>query len=280
MLKFPYPLETSELADVRAAIVKYILPGYVPAAPLLRRDADVMTLGSCFAETVNDALTKANIKSSHLKVSETINTPAYAHVMVQRLLGRDTSAIGHLGPRMMQEEALVQVRARLRGAAAFIFTVGVALQPFHEDGLPMFHFSKTHLASIKHGTYVGDMWRMLTVDEIAGYIRSIAGGLREFSPGVPVIVTLSPIPLMNSVSHPSVMGQDCISKSNIRAAIAAVMDENIPGIYYWPSFEVFRWLGGHVGPFFGVEGLDQRHVSPQVIDVVTSLFIEHFFHSG
>jgi hypothetical protein len=275
--KHPYPVNAEDLADLRAAALKYVLPGYVPARPPFKRNARVMTMGSCFATTIHEALVKAGIGSTHLFLAEMVNTPPYALMMVQYLRGKDPRLVGHLGPRMLHDESLDQVRRQLPETSAFILTLGVALQPFHADGKPILEITKSTMAGFRKGMIAGDVWRMLTVDEILNYVRSTIAGMRELSPGIPIILTLSPIPLFNAVNHPSVIGRDCISKSILRVAIAMLMEEGVPNLFYWPSFEMIRWLGGHVGPFFGVDGVDHRHVSPQVIALITDLFIEHYF---
>jgi hypothetical protein len=267
-----YPDEA--LTDLRAAIEKYILPGFTPPAPILSRSSHVLTIGSCFAETIHHALERADINSRHLFLAETVNTPPSALLVVQRLRGKDLSAIGHLDKRkLIDENAITELRGYLPHASAFILTLGVALQPFHEDGLPTLQITRSTVGDYRKWVLSADSWHMLSVDEVVSYGRRIIEGLRALRPGAPVILTLSPVPLANS-RHPSVMGEDCLSKSTLRVAIATLMEEEIPDVYYWPSFEVIRWLGSHVGSFFTQ---DNRHIDPGIIDLITELFIEKFF---
>jgi len=274
MVKNPFPTATADLSDLRGAISKYILPGYVPEAPFLQPSATALTMGSCFATTINTALRKAGISSAHIEVSETINTPALTNLLIQSLLGADTSALAGVGTKLMTDAARAPMFERMKRTDVFIVTVGVALQPIGEDGRPI--FSMSTMAG-KKGAVRGANWRMLSVAEIGAYLRSIITGLNQINPSAAVVLTLSPIPLTNSLRHRSSFGADCVSKSNLRAAIAEVMEDGIKNVFYWPSFEVVRWLGGHVGPFFGTEEQDQRHVAPSCIDLITSLFIESYF---
>ncbi len=272
--KNQFPETAAQLSDLRAAIKTYVLPGYVPEKPLFPTDAKVFTLGSCFAENINDALVRAGYNSTYLAVSEMTNTPAFANLLVNRLRARHLGGlVGETSEHVIPEEALVDVRAALPQAAAFIVTLGVAIQPFNDDKPAFF----TSWSPLTKKTLLGTEWRMLSVDEILNYTRSTVTGLRALRPGIPIFLTLSPIPLMNSLIHPSVIAQDCVSKSRIRVAIDDLMDEAIPDLFYWPSFEIVRWLGGHVGPFFGTGGVDQRHVAPEILDLITGLFIETFF---
>ena len=54
------------------------------------------------------------------------------------------------------------------------------------------------------------------------------------------------------------------------------MQRREAGTYYWPSFEIVRWLGGHVGPFYGVDDGSSLHVSEALVGVITDLFIDQF----
>lgn len=279
IIRTRYPSEPSDFADLRDAVTKYVLAGYAPEKPFLPRNGRVITLGSCFALTIHAALHKAGISSGHVALAETVNTPPFARIMLERARGNDVSSIGHASGKMLAEENFVALRADMMKASAFILTLGVALQPFHTDGLPIFDLSRAGIKEFGKAVLSGDYWRLLRVEEIIAYIRGTIESARALRPGLPIVLTLSPIPLTNSMGHASVVGQDCISKSLIRVAIATLMDEQIPDVYYWPSFEIVRWVGGHVGPFFGTDGVDQRHVSPACIDLITSLFIEHFFEA-
>ncbi|MGE3334764.1 MAG: GSCFA domain-containing protein [Rhodospirillaceae bacterium] len=271
-----YPSEAHEFADLRATIEKHLLPGFAPPAPFLPRTSSIFTIGSCFAQTIHEALKAAGIISRHLMLAEAVNTPPCALLLLERLRGKEGKTIGHFNEdRIINPAKMFELRGYLPSASAFILTLGVALQPFHEDGLPIIHVTKSTVGP-KWRT-LGNSFHMLSVDEIRSYIERSIESIRAMRPNLPVILTLSPVPLMSSVDHPAPVVQDCISKSNIRAAIAMTMEEQIPDVYYWPSFEIVRWLGGHVGPFFGIEEQDQRHVAPSCVKAITDLFIERYF---
>ncbi len=275
MLRHSYP-DSKDLEDLRTGITKFVLAGFVPERPLFNRKAQMVTMGSCFAGTIHEAFVKAGIASTHVFLSETMNTPPFALITVQSLRGKDPTPIGHLGPNTLDENSVAEMRKKLMEASAFILTLGVALQPFEEDGKPVFHITKSMVKGWSKNVLRGDSWRMLSVDEILNYTRSTIDGVRSLRPDIPVIITLSPIPLHTSAYLPSPVVQDCISKSFLRTAIAMLMEEGIENLFYWPSFEIVRWLGGHVGPFFGVDG-DQRHLKPECLDLITDLFVQHYF---
>jgi hypothetical protein len=277
MARNSYPSEPDQFTDIRSTINEYILPGFAPQAPILPRSSNIFTVGSCFAHTIHRALKQAGINSRHVMLAEAVNTPPCALLLLDHLRGKDAKTTGHfVKDKIASPEDTAMLRSYLPAASAFILTLGVALQPFHEDGLPIIHITKSTVGP--KWTANGNAFHMLSVDEVRSYILRSIESIRAMRPGLPVILTVSPIPLMTSVTHPAPMVQDCVSKSIIRAAIAAAMEEEIPDLYYWPSFEMVRWLGAHTGPVFGVDGVDQRHVSPKLIDLITSLFIERYFY--
>ena len=270
----PFPTETAQLSDLRAGIKKYVLAGYVPETPVLAADSKIFSLGSCFAENIDLALKRAGFDSTYLSINEVTNTPAFAHLLVSKLVGESLGGlVVEAGQEIIPDAAIAGLRQVLPQATVFILTLGVALQPFR-DGRAAFFGT---WSPVTKATLLATSWRMLTVPEILDYIRWTIIGLRRLCPGVPVFLTLSPIPLSNAMCRQSAVAEDCVSKSRLRVAIDDLMGEGIEDLYYWPSFEIVRWLGGHVGPFFGTGGVDQRHVSPEILDIITSLFIESFF---
>ncbi|MBE0630605.1 MAG: GSCFA domain-containing protein, partial [Burkholderia vietnamiensis] len=65
------------------------------------------------------------------------------------------------------------------------------------------------------------------------------------------------------------------SKSTLRVVAHEFVTSN-PDVIYWPSFEIVRWLGGHVGPFYGNDDDAALHVGDHVVKAITDSFIEHF----
>lgn len=250
-----FPLTTAELADFTTAVETHILPGYTPDRPFLPRTAGVATIGSCFAEHIGKTLTGLGIPAAWVAVDENNNTPFVTDLAFSKLRDRAN------GPERHKIEQLLN-------SSLVIITVGVALQRFVEG----------HPAAAGKDSYKGGDWRMFTVDELTTYLRSIVAKARALLPGAHLVLTLSPIPLKGSPAHASVFGQDCLSKSLMRVAIEQVLNDRTPDLTYWPSFEIIRWLGGHVGPFFGGEGTeDQRHVKKPILDAIMRLFISRYF---
>jgi len=63
----------------------------------------------------------------------------------------------------------------------------------------------------------------------------------------------------------------------LRGALHNVYERNLPGVYYWPSYEFVTWHGSTVEIVFGKEGNDLRHVSQSLIDIITGHFRRYYF---
>lgn len=60
-------------------------------------------------------------------------------------------------------------------------------------------------------------------------------------------------------------------KSTLRVAIDEVMRAGHSGVTYWPSFEIVRWLGGHLGmSMFGEDG-NTRHVNRAAVRMILNM---------
>jgi hypothetical protein len=112
----------------------------------------------------------------------------------------------------------------------------------------------------------------------ADQIRRIVAAVRTVNPTTRIFLTLSPAPLNYSFEFPSTIVGDCLSKSTLRVAIHEVLLGKPEGVRYWPSFEVVRWVGSHLGPVFGAEDNQPRHVSDFIVDAIVKSFIR--VHGG
>jgi hypothetical protein len=252
-----FPLASEEIADFTSATETYILPGYAPPEPFLPWNAAVATIGSCFAEHIGKSLTSMGIPASWIAVDENNNTPFVTDWCFSKIVAK--------------ADRNDPVVAPIVNASLIILTVGVALQKFLGDAP----------APAGEHDYKGGEWRMFTVADLTGYLRSIIAKARQVAPRAHICITLSPIPLKGSPMHPSVFGQDCLSKSLMRVAIEQVLQDGVPNLTYWPSFEMIRWLGGHAGPFFGgPDAVDQRHVNQNILDKIMGLFIKRYYKQG
>jgi hypothetical protein len=245
-----------------------VLPGLPPGEPPFVMSDQIMTLGSCFAEHIRIALHKRGVKCAHIYQVEDTNSPLGNKLLLEYAL-TDKPFTSAADEAAFPRDVSRQLRELIAASAGLIFTVGVAYCPFIGDEL-VCDFAVNSAAP-------GLTWRLTTYEENVAHISSIVKLLRDFRPDLTIVLTLSPIPLMNSFTMPSAVVADCVSKSVLRAALHTAMQSAPQGVHYWPGFEAIRWVGPHVGQIYGVGGQDQRHPGQEYVDAVVDTFIAAYF---
>jgi len=264
-----YPNNVALFDNLEALIDSHVLNGYQPTE-ILADGRPVVTQGSCFAHNVARSLARNGAKVAHLNVNEFINT-TYAN------LAFFMGAAGEPHPGAAELKALFSANkgfdmqafeASVKEAAAFIFTIGVAPIWYHkQSNLPSIAPSRYHLREFE--------MRTSSVEENRDNILATLQRVRRINPDISIFLTLSPAPLDASNEFASALVADCVSKSVLRIAIHEVMKKQLPKVTYWPSFEIVRWVGSHLGPVYGAEDQHPRHVSNWIVDVIVRKFMTY-----
>ena len=160
---------------------------------------------------------------------------------------------------------LAQVRRMFEEAGVFIFTLGLterwedvrsgtvfpicpaAVDAAFGDPAHRFHNARV-------GEVVEEMTRMLAL-------------VRAVNPGLRVILTVSPVPLMATATGGHVLGATGRSKAVLRAAVDEVV-ATLPDCDYFPSYEIATQNPLMRDAF----GADQREVRPEVVDLIMRVF--------
>lgn len=160
---------------------------------------------------------------------------------------------------------IAAAREALTKAEVFIITLGLnEVWYFKMDG-SVFSRSPWRIAPsfVEH--------RTLTVEENIAELQMMLDILRQFNPGIKVIVSLSPVPLHATFLHEKyhVVEANMHSKAVLRVAAKEFVERN-EGVYYLPSFELVTC--GLKDPWEE----DQRHVNPSAVARVMEMFREMF----
>jgi hypothetical protein len=119
--------------------------------------------------------------------------------------------------------------------------------------------------------------KQTTVAENIEQINAIVACIRRSNGSAPVIFTLSPVPLLLSMTDYPPVPSNVISKSVIRSALHDVMERKFENVHYWPSYEIVDWMGKYTGPIWGQKGNDLRHLEPDIIDGIMRKFSKIYF---
>ncbi len=267
--------------DVPRVIREHVLPGHLPEKPLLDETKSVVTLGSCFARELRAVLSAAGVESTRFWIPSGLNnTFAILDFFSWCVTGEETgrgfryerSESGEIKEWKPQDERQAYAAA-FASAGAFVFTIGLAevWQDRETGGVFWRGVPDDIFDANRH------VFRLTTVDENAENIRRIIALVRQLNPTAPIILTLSPVPLLATFREISCLTADCVSKSVLRVALDLVMSGDLSGVYYWPSFEIVKWVGANL-PWsaYGEEG-KARDVNRRLVAEIIDAFIESFY---
>jgi hypothetical protein len=156
----------------------------------------------------------------------------------------------------------------------FIYTLGVSEGFFDADGRYVGNTTfKSNMAKAKNYAF-----RSFSVEENAANLVGAFKRILKFNATTKIVATLSPVPLEASFRpNSSVFASDCISKSIGRATMDAVLSENIDGVFYFPSYEIVRWMAPYYGRSpFGADDGHPRHVNDDLVKLACLTFLEYF----
>jgi len=280
---FRYPEERRAFtSNLPRLIREQVLPGHVPDEPLLEAGDSVLTMGSCFARELRDHLSERGFASGNFWIPSGLNnTFAILDFISWCVTGSDSGA-GFRYDRFedgqirqwLPEGRRDRYERHLREAGAFVFTFGLAevWQDRETSGVFWRGIPEEIFDADRH------VFRLTTVEENEQNILRIVELIRSVNPDAPIVLTLSPVPLLATFRGQSCMTADAVSKSVLRVAIDLVEGRRLEGVYYWPSFEVVRWAGGHLPwPAYGIPDRRARHVTRYLVAEIIDAFVEAFY---
>lgn len=112
-----------------------------------------------------------------------------------------------------------------------------------------------------------------SVGEIVDDLELLWMLLRARNPSLRLVLTLSPVPLHQTFREMSLAAADTASKARLRTAIDEFTTRH-PEVIYFPAFEIVRELESN--PWRD----DRRHVRPETVDRVMSVFLRNYGESG
>jgi hypothetical protein len=268
-------------------VSRHILGGWLPDRPLIGRDTRVAAFGSCFAEHISNWLSQRGYALLTRKDGQydstyvvrfgegMVNTFAIRQQFEWAFKGRrfegelwhgyDAQAYGY------DETIRAATREIFDQTDLFIITLGLSEVWYDAvtGGVFWRAVPRDKFDPARH------KFRITSVQENKDNIRAIYDLIRECRPDAKIIFTLSPIPLVATFRPISCITANSVSKAILRAALDEVLQEvrQDGHAFYWPSYEIVmdafdrRWQP------------DRRHVKPEILDFVMTLFEAHWCHS-
>ncbi len=277
-----YPLEHELFeGDLRPVIQEHVLPGHLPPSPILNDKDSVIALGSCFARELRHFLSNAGVDSAHFWIPSGLNnTFAILDFLSWCVTGQETgrgfryerSVSGAITEWTPDAERQTYAAA-FADAGAFVFTLGLAevWQDRETGGVFWRGVPDDMFDADRH------VFRLTTVEENTANLKQIVSLVRQLNATAPIVLTLSPVPLLATFREISCLTADCVSKSVLRVALDLVMAERFANVYYWPSFEIVKWVGAHLPWAAYGEGGKARDIDSRVVAKIIDAFIEAFY---
>lgn len=269
----PHPL--AQAGDFAAAVDRLVAEAVPALPPLDRGSTPVTTFGSCFAANLARMLNGAGVAATNLLIEETINSPLANRGFLAGLV--DPEGFEHAGRlrKTYGDEFLERARAQLAGARVIVVTLGVAPAFFHR-GSDAFAFLEDYRVLLAEGAVY---MRTPSVEETKAVIVDVLRLVRALNPEARLYLSISPVPLLGTAELSSAITADCVSKSTLRAALHEVLAAQASdNVFYWPSFEIVRWLGAHTSlAAFGADDNESRHVSNWLVELIVDRFASHLF---
>lgn len=291
-----YPLLFTE-AQLKSSFGDYVrqhlLREMPPFPRIFRFDRATLTFGSCFASRIRDYLKARFSVADNVWIPDGLNNSySLLSYFEWGLLGTD--AVHSVAYVKTDDGRIVNwveaskpehemIRHSLVHAGGFVFTLGMTEVWRHKTTKTVFW------RGVPHGVFDADLhepYQSSFADNLDN-VRRLVALIRQECGDVPIVFTVSPVPLLATFRGTSTIVADCASKSILRAVVDELLRDGAPNVHYWPSFEMVRWIGAHIEratftlPEVSADGKilhDSLHIPDWVVSGIVETFIETAFH--
>ncbi|MBM3346223.1 MAG: GSCFA domain-containing protein [Betaproteobacteria bacterium] len=215
----------------------------------------LLAFGSCFAVNIGRVLREKGCSVFTMVIAEDVNSPFNNDQLLRRIFcGEESNVSQEL--QAVSGLDFSSLKSEFQRASDIIFTLG---NIFHLelDGTPTLYAGR-RTALVEE-----------SIDETVRHIESIFGLLQAHT-NARILASISPVPIFGyrGDGFASVEEADCVSKSQLRTALHAVL-KSFPEIRYIPTFEIFRWLPAHQSfSTFGTDDGNARHIGQALLKKV------------
>lgn len=261
------------------AVEKYVLHGWLPEAPLIKRDTHVTAFGSCFAQYIRKHLKSHSILTHDIEDHQPLpiinNGEAISttFAVLQQFLwaweGENFDGLWHdksVNLITPTEEMRLATRAAFDKTDVFILTLGLSEVWCDKKTGAVFWraIPKDSYDPVRHE------FRVTTVEENRWNLMKIITLINGHNPRAKIIFTLSPVPLNATFRPVSCITANSVSKAILRVSVDEVMRVEMPGVYYWPAYEIVKDF------FPDAYREDNRHPKDEVIQFILEQFSKHY----
>jgi hypothetical protein len=279
---FPRDKEMFDNLDKLAK--EYVFDTFGPDEPILNSNDKVVTMGSCFADRLRTWLANNGKNADYIQVPEGLNNSFAVRQYLEWALTGDNSSDAYwydndkiLGAKKYEpNQKHKELLEHFKNTKAIVVTFGLGEVWKDKDTNMVFWrgIPETSYNPNKHICVTSTVQENVdNFKKIVSLIKTHAGSDKT------IIFTLSPVPLNATFTNRPTIVSDCVSKSILRVALDEFFKNNdYNDVYYWPSFEMVRWVGAHTDFPTLFEDNTPRHVNQQVVNVIIENFVGKFFN--
>lgn len=168
---------------------------------------------------------------------------------------------------------LLRVRELFKNASVFIFTLGLTESWYNSQ----FRYTYPACPGTVRGCYDPDLHRFQNVScgDVVNNLERLINALSVVNPGLKIILTVSPVPLVATFTNQNVLVASSYSKAVLRAA-AGEIERQHANVAYFPSFEIIS----SAASFGQYLSSDLREVTERGVSHVMDCFLCTFFNSS
>lgn len=270
-----YPRNVDVLSNIDETIDRYIVGSYAPKAPPIKDGDLIACIGSCFAAEIGKSLAAQGKKTAPIFLTERWNTAFAVRHCLEFVLEDRPFPPDFLAPGVSFNPGS---GGALKQAGAFIITFGLSMAWYTLNG-------RTMVIDVGAGHTLGGIVKAVTthtmrqtsVAENVDQIEAVVACIRRVNKTAPIVLTLSPNPLLLALTDYPPIAANTISKATLRIALHEVIERQHEGVFYWPSYEIVEWIGKHVRQIWGQADNDLRHLESSTVDEVMSRFSALYF---
>ena len=286
IMRAKYPRKEQFHGDIDALIRNHIATEHKTSPKFITKQTKFFTIGSCFAVNLYKSLLANGYNASCMWLADNFNTTFANKHLVDWFSGelKNPDIAQRIHELSIDIESGLEKHDRdyyvnqIKNADVFIMTLGVAAAFFSPAGdFVMPRPSELHMRALtEHYEF-----KTSSVSQNVENVRYIINAIRRLAPHIKIVLTVSPVPLHATFEFESAVVADCLSKSVMRVTAHEVVHHcGFKDVYYWPSFEVFRWAGSNAGPLYSADDNDSLHVSQYGIEANIRCFIDLFSESA
>jgi hypothetical protein len=257
----------------------FVLKGWLPEAPFVKRGTKITAFGSCFAANITRHLSAIGYDlSSNRDPDIYISRMGDGMVNTASILGQFEWALenkkqradlwhGQKAERYGYDED-IRLRTRDVFLATEFFIITLGLSEIWYDEMT----GGTFWRAVPEQSFVPGRhnFRVLSVEETRADIAAIYNLIVKHVPDAKVLFTVSPIALSATFRPVSCMTANSVSKAIIRAALDEFLrsqpDALNKSLFYFPSMEIAQFV--FVDPWED----DGRHPRSYVLDTIMKAF--------